>query len=303
MSISHRIFALGAVSLATLGLGCNATHSGSPQAKQPGAAELTSADVKTRIERVMVSDGHGIAIAARDGCLASIAEASDDTGDMDEMRVRCPRPDRMATFFTGVDRITSAAQLARVGEEDGDVEAPAAQVLTAGGVAMRVTKKNDAEKLLAEMKKLGAELQAAEAPAPGPASPGGWQMLRLSGPAHVVFAGEALTGVLDARVSTTGQYLCEFMANTGDGPLRATKSGWIPPQHAARAIDEVLRPFEAIGPNERPKATYASAVKAGAEKKASSTTIAAVFQRFGPFQDALGDACLPELDAPAPPGP
>jgi hypothetical protein len=108
-----------------------------------------------------------------------------------------------------------------------------------------------------------------------------------------------LSGVLDARVSTTGQYLCEFMANTDDGPLRATKSGWIAPQHAAHAIDEVLRPFEALAPNERPKATYASGIKAGSETKASATTLGAVFQRFGPFQDALGDACLPQLDAPA----
>src|SRR4051812_20965118 len=138
MSRFHHHFALGVVSLAMLGVGCNASRSGSPQAKQPGTAELTSADVKTRIERVMVSDGHGISIAARDGCLASIAEATDDTGDYDEMRVRCPRPDRMASFFTSIDRITSAAQLTRVGEEEDDVESPAAQVLTAGGVAMRV---------------------------------------------------------------------------------------------------------------------------------------------------------------------
>jgi hypothetical protein len=296
MRLTKTIIAFGLLALPLCA--CNSSSK-----KEPATAALSSADVKMHIERLMVSDGHGIAIAARDGCLASISEATDDTGNYDEMRVRCPRADRMAAFFSGVDRLTSGVQLTRVGDEDMDVEAPAAQVLTAGGVALRVTQKGDAEKLLAEVKKLGAELQAHESPSPGPDSPGGWQLLHVSGPAHVVFAGEPLQGVLDARVSTTGQYLCEFMANTDDGPLRASKSGWIAPQHAAQAIDEVLRPFEALGPNERPKATYALGVKAGAEAKASNTAVGAVFERFGPFQDALGDACLPELEPPAPPGP
>ncbi|HEY8080329.1 MAG TPA: hypothetical protein VIF62_39635, partial [Labilithrix sp.] len=187
--------------------------------------------------------------------------------------------------------------------ESEDVPAPTAQIITAGGVALRATKAAEAMKLATEVKGLEGELGRSEAPSPGPASPAGWQLMRVSGPAHVVFAGEALTGVLDARVSTSGQYLCEFMANTNDGPLRATKSGWIPPQHAARAIDEVLRPFQALSPNERPHTTYASAVQAGAERKASWASIPEVFERFGPFQDALGDACLPELDKPAPLGP
>jgi hypothetical protein len=256
-----------------------------------------------RIERVMVADGHGILVAARDGCLASIAQAADETGDMDELRIRCPRPERMSTFFQGLDRMASAMTMSKEGDVDMEITGPAAQVVTAGGVSMRAAKEGDAAKLVAEVHALDGELGRGESPAPGPASPSGWQLLRVSGPAHVVFAGEPLTGVLDARVSTNGQYLCEFMANTNDGPLRATKSGWIAPQHASRAVEEVLRPFQSIGPDERPRATYVLGVQGGAERKASWTSVAAVFERFGPVQDVLGDACLPELDKPAPAGP
>ena len=93
--------------------------------------------------------------------------------------------------------------------------------------------------------------------------------------------------------------LCEFMTNIGDGPMRATKSGWLTQDAATHAIDEVLGPFAAIGPNERSRATYAAGTKAGAERRSNASSTAAVFERFANLQDALGDACLPELEAPA----
>jgi hypothetical protein len=262
--------------------------------------------MKMRAERLLASDGHAIAIVARDGCLASIAQAQDETGQYDEMRVRCPRPGRMGTWFDGVDRMLSAVPVSAVATDEDDSKTPSfpvVQVITASGATMRVAKAGDAAKLLREVRSLASELQASEVPAPGPVSASGWQMLRVAGPAHVVFAGEPLNGVLEARVSTDGQYLCQFSSNTDDGPLRATKSGYLPPQHASQAIDEVLKPFEGLGPGERPKATYAVGVQRGVERNASVTSIAAVFERFSSFQDVLGDACLPELEAPAPLGP
>ncbi len=308
MSLSTRFLVLGVASLVGLGLGCaNATKTGSPQPKEPsgGTAALSSADVKMHVERVLASDGKSISIAARDGCLASIAQITDQAGSHDEMRVRCPKPGRMGQWFDGVDRMTSAFPMARLENEEDDskLQLPAVELVTAAGVGMRLTRSGDAAKVLEQIRSLTAELQSSETPAPGPDSPAGWQMLRVSGPAHVMFGGEPLTGVLDARVSTNGQYLCEFNSNTDDGPLHATKSGFIPPQHASRAIDEVLKPLEPIGPGEHAKSTYALGIKGGAERKASATSTAAVFDRFSSFQDVLGDACLPELEAPAAPGP
>lgn len=126
-------------------------------------------------------------------------------------------------------------------------------------------------------------------------------MLRVSGPARVMLGGKPTAGNLEARMSTNGQYLCEFTASTRGGPVRATKSGWVSPNLATTAIDEVLSPFADVGRSERRPSTFASGTAGGAERLANPASTAAVFKRFAAVQDALGDACLPELDAPPAP--
>jgi hypothetical protein len=253
---------------------------------------------------VLVADKGSIAIVARDGCLASLGTGQDDTGTFDEMRVRCPRGDRFAIWFDGLDRTTSSFPVEEIGDDE-DVDEkglPAAQLAIADGSVVRLTRIEDASRVVRDVVALSTELDENGRPSPGPATAKGWQMVRVSGPAHVLFAGEPMRGVLDVRVSTTGQYLCEFMANTESGPLHATKSGWIANEHAARAIDEVLAPFSALAPGERPHATYALAVAHDSEQKANIVSTAAVFERVGKLQDVLGDACIPELEPPPPIG-
>ena len=131
-------------------------------------------------------------------------------------------------------------------------------------------------------------------------------MLRVTGPARIFLGGAPTTGVLEARISTNGQYLCEFVASTRSGPIRATKSGWISPSIAATAIDDILSPFADIEAAERPsggslRATFAAGTAGGAERRANAASTAAVFVRFARVQDALGEACLPELDSPSAP--
>ena len=135
-------------------------------------------------------------------------------------------------------------------------------------------------------------------PSPGPSSTNGWQMLRVAGPAHVILGGNEAAGVLEARMSTNGQYLCDFVANTGGGPIRATKSGWISPVVAARAIDDVLAPLADVAGADRRPTTFASGIASGSERRANIASTGAVFLRFAHVQEALGDACLPELDPP-----
>jgi hypothetical protein len=292
-----------------LGLGCAALVAGCGHATGSSpphsTAQLTSSNGPvTHYDRVLVADKGSIAIVARDGCLASLGTGQDDTGTFDEMRVRCPRSERLAAWFDGLERAAAPLPKAKVEEED-DVDAagvPAAQLATAGGSVVRLTRREDASRILGEVRALSAELDSIDRPNPGPATQQGWQLLRVSGPAHVLFAGEPTRGVLDVRVSTTGQYLCEYMANTEDGPFHATKSGWIKQEMASHAIDEVLAPFKALGPDERPHATYALAVSKGTEQKANAASTAAVFERVGGLQDALGDACIAQLEAPPPVG-
>lgn len=282
---------------------CGGATRGAAPPQQAGTAALTGAKIAPRIDRVLVADRGVVAMVARDGCVATISTAELEAGSSDELRVRCPRPDRMNTWFTGVDKLTASVAL-EPGKEDteaNDLPLPSAEIVTASGKMLHVVKASDAQRLIGEVRALTAELAAAEMPAPGPTTPAGWQMLRVSGPAHVFFAGAPTRGVLDARVSTTGQYFCEFLANTDEGPMRATKSGWIAAATASKAIDEVLKPFEGLGDAERPRATFASGITAAGERKASASATAAVFQRFAPVQDALGDACVPELDSPAAP--
>jgi len=217
--------------------------------------------------------------------------------------VSCPRADRLSKWFAGVDKLTASVAVEEAEErsELEDVALPEAELVTSKGAVVRLTDKREAERIVSEVRALSAELAASEVPSPGPATQAGWQMLRVSGPAHVFFGGAPANGVLDARMSTTGQYFCEFVTSTDEGAMRATKSGWISAKTAARAIDEVLVPFEGLGDAERPRATFAAGVTASGERKASALSTAAVFERFAPVQDALGDACVPELEAPVAP--
>ncbi len=241
-------------------------------------------------------------MVARDGCVATVRTSEGEVGGRDELRVRCPKPERMKTWFDGADRVVGTLALEPVRDEDEDddeVRTPTAKLLTESGKTMRVAKRADVEKLAAEVNALTAELAASEQVAPGPESPNGWQMLHVMGPAHVLFAGTPARGVFEARMSTNGQYMCEFITDVGDGPMRATKSGWLSPSTASKAIDQVLGPFNAVGPDEKPKATFAAGTKRGAEQRSNATSTAEVFDRFEQVQEALGDACLPELEPPS----
>lgn len=283
-------------------MGCGgASRARAPQ-NATGTAQLTAADLGHRVQKVLVTDGETIAMVGRDGCHATVRSGSEkNVGQNDELRVRCPRKDRLASWFSGIDRVIAGMQVEEVSEDDDeDEKVPAAHVVVGHGKVVRVVKPADAAKLVAEVRAFGAELESAEIPRPGPASSGGWQMLRVTGAAHVLLGGEPTRGVLDARMSTNGQYFCEFVGATDDGQVRATKSGWISDGLAARALDEVLGAFQVQGQGETPTATFAAATSGGAEKRATQASTAAVFERFAPLQDALGDACLPELEAPGP---
>jgi hypothetical protein len=223
-----------------------------------------------------------------------------EIGGEDELRVRCPKPERMQAWFDGADRVMAGFQYEVVKDEDEEVTLPAAKILTTSGKQLKVTRPEDVRRLLAEVRALSAELAHSEQPTPGPASEDGWQMLHVAGPAHVLFAGTPAHGEFEARMSTTGQYYCEFVTDIGDGPMRASKSGWISPAVASRAIDEVLGPFTEVAPHESTNSTYAAGTKNGAETKSNVASTAAVFERFAQIQEALGDACLPELEPPPP---
>lgn len=240
-------------------------------------------------------------MVSRDGCLASVNTTEAAPDGHDELRIVCPKPERMKSWFAGADRVIATLALEPDEEDDDEtpLKLPAAKLLTSSGEMLRVANKGDIDKLASEVRALSAELASAEAVAPGPASTAGWQMLHVKGPAHVLFAGTPARGVLEAKMSTNGQYLCEFTTDVGDGPMRATKSGWLSPAAAAHAIDEVLAPFNAVGPDESAKSTYAAGTKDGAERRSNLASTAEVFARFAEVQDALGDACLPELEAPS----
>jgi hypothetical protein len=253
-----------------------------------------------RFSRVLVAEKGSIVMVARDGCVAAIASVNEDKGEAEEMRVRCPKPERLKAWFASVDKLTATIPVEPVSDDSPDeLQLPAAELVTSKGTVVLVKERADAERLLGEVRALSAELASAEMPAPGPTSANGWQLLRVSGPAHVFMGGNPMTGNLDARMSTNGQYLCEFVTNNEDGPIRASKSGWIAPTVASRAIDEVLSPLADVGSAERRATTFAVGVAGGSEHRANAASTAAVFQRFGLVQDALGDACLPELDPPS----
>jgi hypothetical protein len=306
--IGARIIALSScIALAAVLSACGGStrRASTPHSK----TTTTAATIAPRIERLVVAERGSISMVARDGCMATVRSSESEAGSHDELRVRCPKPERLNTWFDGAEKVAAtltlepmAERAARTGDDDDDddrdLSLPAAKLLTATGRTLKVTKPAEIEKLAAEVRTLGAELATAEQVTPGPASPEGWQMLHVAGAAHVLFAGTPARGVLEAKMSTNGQYLCEFVTNVGDGPMRATKSGWLSPALASRAIDEVLGPFSAMDANEKPRTTYAAGMKAGAEQRSNAASTAAVFERFAEVQDALGDACLPELEAP-----
>jgi hypothetical protein len=265
-----------------------------------GKATTTAASIdRPNIERMVVADKGLVTMVERDGCLAQVCTSEGQAGVNDELRVRCPKQDRIRAWFAQIDKVTAGFELRRANdeEEDEEMKLPGAKVLTANGNVLQIVRPDDVKRLAGEMGTFAAELASVEKPTPGPASPAGWQMLHVTGPAHVLFAGTPARGVLEARVSTNGQYYCEFVANVDDSPMRATKSGYIKPQAAAHAIDEVLGPFSAS--EERTGTTYAAGVRGGTETRSNPHTTRAVFERFAEVQDALGDACLPELEAPA----
>jgi hypothetical protein len=303
MSFKPCVAFLFAAGLLTTACG-GATRSGSPQSPS-ATAVLTGAKMGVRFKRVLVAEHGVVMMVARDGCVASVSEsggsndAASESVETEELRVRCPRPERLKAWFSAVDQLIGGLALNPVTEDSpDDMPLPAAELVTPKGDILHVQKRADAERLLGEVRALAAELAAAEMPSPGPSSAHGWQMLRVAGPAHVILGGNEAAGMLDARMSTTGQYLCDFVANTGGGPIRATKSGWISPVVAARAIDDVLSPLADVGGADRRPTTFASGIASGAERRANVASTGAVFQRFALVQEALGDACLPELDPP-----
>jgi hypothetical protein len=285
------VFLLSApVTIAACGGATRATSS-------PHPAQLTGATIAPHIERLVVVEEGKMSMVGREGCAAMLQTAAGEAGPSDELRVRCPKPGRIDRWFEGVDRVMAGFLFEPAPEEEEERALPAARVITTSKKMLRVAKKTDVERLVREVGSLSAELASAEQPSPGPASPAGWQMLHVTGPAHVLFAGSPAHGVLDARMSTSGQYFCEFTMSGGEGPMRATKSGWITPTTATSAIDRVLVPWSALGPNERSKTTYAAGMTNGSERRSSASSTPAVLERFVDVQTALGDACLPEVEA------
>src|SRR3954454_4981191 len=90
-----------------------ATHSASPQPRA-GTAALTGANMGAHFDRVLVAERGAIAMVSRDGCIASVGAGTDATGDYEEMRIRCPKPERLKAWFNGVDKITSSVPLEAV---------------------------------------------------------------------------------------------------------------------------------------------------------------------------------------------
>jgi len=302
-SRSASVFVLPVLTLVLAACGGGSRNAATPH----GEATLTSAQVDgPRLEKLLVTDHGTIAIVDREGCMAMVREVSTPQGPVDEMQTRCAKPDRMDKWFEGAERVAAKMSIDPLAlherpKEIVDPKGPAtAKVLDANGKVSKVLKPADITKLNAEVRALADELAGAEKVAPGPASASGWQMLHVSGPARVMFAGTPARGTLEARVSTNGQYLCEFTSMIdGESPMRATKSGWLKPANAARAIDVVLGPWSAQDAGTEKRSAYAAGMKGGTEHRSNAAATAAVFELFSQVQDALGDACLPELEAPS----
>ncbi len=118
-------------------------------------------------------------------------------------------------------------------------------------------------------------------------------MLRVSGPAHVYLGGAPTTGVLEARVSTTGQYLCEFNTNTKEAASRDQERLALESDgdEGHRRGSRDLPARAGRGSVARRRSLRPSGVTASSERTAPPPL--RVFEKFAEVQDALGDACLP----------
>jgi len=273
-----------------------------------GSAPASAAE----IDRVLVAERGAlamVAMVARDGCVATMEQrsGSEGEGDIEELHLRCPKNERIAAWFSRVESLATAMVTdSRVGNARGDASGSdlprqstaAAEFVTKRGEIRVVQNPRDAQTLANEVRALSRELAGAEHPAPGPASVKGWEMLHVGGTAHVMLRGVPTSGRFEAHMSTSGQYLCEFETRTGDGPLRASKSGRISSLLAARAIDDVLGAVAEADRANGARDTFASGTVKGATHWASRAATVGIFARFSLVQDALGDACLPELEPP-----
>ncbi len=259
----------------------------------------TSSLLVPRLARLVVVEPGAVAMAARSGCLATVEKSHADGRVRDELRVRCPKPERMRAWFDGAERLVASLDLEPAPESPvPGMDEPEARVLTASGLLLRVTKRDEIVRLTAEVRSFAKALSEEDRVIPGPASASGWQLLHVAGAARVVFAGIPTRGMLDAKVSTTGQYQCEFLTRIDDGQMRATKSGWLSPEIAREAIEDVLAVFQARPKEEADTSSFVAAMRAGAEHRGAKASTAAMFERFAELQESLGDACLPELETP-----
>jgi hypothetical protein len=81
-----------------------------------GTTRTTAASVApgARIDRILVAEGGEVALATRGGCLASMRTVEGGAGSNDELRIRCPKPERIGSFFDTVDREIARIQLAPI---------------------------------------------------------------------------------------------------------------------------------------------------------------------------------------------
>lgn len=299
---------LGVLGVGLLVSACGGTTRGASSPHGETTTTAATMEGGLQIQKVLLAEPDRVTMIARGGCVQSL-RASGAAGGDDELRLRCPKKDRLESWIHATSGVASKLTLTEAPDPVDDDDAqpakidrskPMAKLLLASGKVMLVAKPDDVMKLAKEVHAFETELASGEQPAPGPASPSGWQMLHVTGPAHVMFAGTPARGVLEAKVSTSGQYLCEFVTASAGGAMRATKSGWIPPRSAAHAIDQVLAPFNATDGSGAEKTSFAGGIQNGQERKSNPASTGAVFERFADVQEALGDACLPELEGPTP---
>lgn len=129
-------------------------------------ATVTSAYIKGHhVEKIMVADEGTVAIVDREGCLAQVKERSTAVGPAAEILTRCPKPERMASWFDQSDRVTDVLVYEPLtarpeGDESEalddklDLHAPTAKVLVSNGKMLRVAKPADVAKLTAQVRAL-----------------------------------------------------------------------------------------------------------------------------------------------------
>ena len=138
-----RLAACGSAAVLALLLGCSgATRNASPP--RHGETTVTAATIAPRVERLVVADENDIAMVARGGCVATVRTSESENGGEDELRVRCPRPERMRAWFEGADRVMASFQYELAKDEDEEeIKLPAAKVLTTTGKTLSVTRPED----------------------------------------------------------------------------------------------------------------------------------------------------------------